>query len=148
MSLRPVPHLHCSMAKTLLVASVTSILAGGCMNAAQLEPGTGYRWTSEGHDYTDVWDAAVVATGRIAQRLQLDKSGGRITGDVLNNVGPNDYDIEEIIAVWISPPQPGAGKYTVEVQNHRYAALDLTATNWTAQIIATIQAELGAKAPR
>lgn len=120
----------------LLLATVAAFPS--CATVDSLQPGSGRKFLVQGKTYDDIWKASVRSMSRNLTIVESDKSRGLIRSEARAGIATWG----EVVGVFISPSQPGAPVYTVEVESLKRSMVQITGQDWATAIITSIQAEL------
>lgn len=120
----------------LLLAAIATLPS--CATVDSLQPGSGRKFLVQGKSYDEIWKAAVRSMSRNLTIVESDKTRGLIRSEARAGIATWG----EVVGVFISPPNPGAPTYTVEVESLKRSMVQITGQDWETAIITSIQAEL------
>lgn len=122
----------------LLRLALLATLVAGCQTIADVPPGTGKKEVVQGHTYEQVWDAAYQVAGKHLKLVEHNKTAGSILAEEPVSV----WSYGAWVAIYITPPTPGARAYTVEVVSRKRQAFDVGVGDWETTILRDVTAAL------
>jgi hypothetical protein len=120
---------------TLLVA----LAVAACQTMSSVKPGDGRKATITGKSYDQVWGASHKVAGEHFEIHEQDKARGVILGErTMSSWGAGAW-----VGTYITPPQPGASAYVVEVVRRKKLVTNAGEQDWEYKVLRDIYRELG-----
>ncbi len=125
----------------LLRLTLLATLVAGCQTIADVPPGAGKKEVVQGHTYDQVWDSAYQVAAKHLTVVEHNKSAGTILAEEPVSV----WSYGAWVGIYITPPTPGAGAYTVEVVSRKRQAFDIGVGDWETKVLSDLTAALRAR---
>ena len=132
--MKTLPNCHTYIAVTLGL-----VVIAGCATISSLRPGGGSTASIDNRSYSEVWHAAITVVSRNLTIVETDEAAGVIKAE--KRVGVATWG--EVVGVFITPADPSARRFTVEVVSQKRLQGQVTGQNWEPTIVEGIKAELG-----
>ncbi len=111
----------------------------GCAGVTRVKPGSGSQLAVEGRTYDELWRAAVKV---VSQHLSISAGTSKERGEIQAEGGGGRYSPDQIVGVFIQPPNVRSDRYMVEVVSRNRVPVPLIGKNWEQTIIDGLKTEL------
>jgi hypothetical protein len=124
--------------KQIIFMALISFVVTACATVDSLKRGSGRVFVVRGRDYPTVWRAANTVVSRQLAIVSVNKATGEIRAEKAAGLATWG----EVIGIWITPPDPQAAEFTVEVLSLKRVRTQLTGQDWENTIVQGMKAEL------
>jgi hypothetical protein len=124
-----------SMLHRIALVTTLALLSACSSSLSDVKPGDGRRLTIRGHDYPAIWQAALRVADEHFEIRKSDQSRGVILSErTMTFTEPASW-----VGIYITPPVPRAGAYTVEVVRRKQATLFIQPQNWERKVLRDVE---------